>query len=104
MIIGWLQSQLSSGNHFQKTSVTDRQTDRVQTYSPLRFHRWGTNKSMHNWQSTEPNKSFFWYVVKSQDSKIIKVKVYLKIQLNDMVADLCHFVFSLFRGDITKAP
>ena len=43
MIIGWLQSQLSSGNHFQKTSVTDRQTDRVQTYSPLRFHRWGTN-------------------------------------------------------------
>ena len=21
-----------------------------------------------------------------------------------MVADLCHFVFSLFRGDITKAP
>ena len=23
---------------------TDRQTDRVQTYSPLRFHRWGTNK------------------------------------------------------------
>ena len=93
MIIGWLQSQLSSGNHFQITmrhdldlwpfdpkinrahpwlmgskcmkfhdhrwiteSVmvrklvwqTDRQTygqtDRVQTYSPLRFHRWGTNK------------------------------------------------------------
>ena len=47
MIIGGLQSQLSSGNHFQ-TSVTDRQTDwrtdRVQTYSPLRFHRWGTNK------------------------------------------------------------
>ena len=92
MIIGWLQSQLSSGNHFQITmrhdldlwpfdpkinrahpwlmgskcmkfhdhrwiteSVivrklvwrTDRQTDwrtdRVQTYSPLRFHRWGTN-------------------------------------------------------------
>ena len=27
MIIGWLQSQLSSGNHFQKTSVTDRQTE-----------------------------------------------------------------------------
>ena len=27
MIIGGLQSQLSSGNHFQ-TSVTDRQTDR----------------------------------------------------------------------------
>ena len=23
---------------------TDWQTDRVQTYSPLRFHRWGTNK------------------------------------------------------------
>ena len=101
MIIGWLQSQLSSGNHFQitmrhdldlwpfdpkinrahpwlmgskcmkfhdhrvdyrvsyrpETSVTDRQTDgqtdwrtdwrtdRVQTYSPLRFHRWGTNKT-----------------------------------------------------------
>ena len=93
MIIGWLQSQLSSGNHFQITmrhdldlwpfdpkinrahpwlmgskcmkfhdhrwitesvivrkpfSVTDRrtdrQTDRVQTYSPLRFHRWGTKK------------------------------------------------------------
>ena len=97
MIIGWLQSQLSSGNHFQITmhhdldlwpfdpkinrahpwlmgskcmkfhnhrwiteSVivrklvwrtdrqtdwrTDRLTDRVQTYSPLRFHRWGTNK------------------------------------------------------------
>ena len=48
MIIGGLQSQLSSGNHFQ-TSVTDRQTDwrtdRVQTYSPLRFHRWGTNKT-----------------------------------------------------------
>ena len=46
MIIGGLQSQLSSGNHFQ-TSVMDRQTDwrtdRVQTYSPLRFHRWGTN-------------------------------------------------------------
>ena len=21
-----------------------------------------------------------------------------------MVADLCHFVFSLYRGDITKAP
>ena len=91
MIIGWLQSQLSSGNHFQITmrhdldlwpfdpkinrahpwlmgskcmkfhdhrwiteSVivrklvwrtdgrTDGQTDRVQTYSPLRFHRWGT--------------------------------------------------------------
>ena len=94
MIIGWLQSQLSSGNHFQITmrhdldlwpfdpkinrahpwlmgskcmkfhdhmwiteSVivrklvwrTDRQTDwrtdRVQTYSPLRFHRWGTNEA-----------------------------------------------------------
>ena len=97
MIIGWLQSQLSSGNHFQITMrhdldlwpfdpkinrahpwlmgskcmkfhdhrwitesvivrklvwrtdrLTDRQTDwrtdRVQTYSPLRFHRWGTNK------------------------------------------------------------
>ena len=97
MIIGWLQSQLSSGNHFQITmrhdldlwpfdpkinrahpwlmgskcmkfhdhrwiteSVivrklvwrtdrltdrqTDGQTDRVQTYSPLRFHRWGTKK------------------------------------------------------------
>ena len=97
MIIGGLQSQLSSGNHFQITmrhdldlwpfdpkinrahpwlmgskcmkfhdhrwiteSVivrklvwrTDRQTDgqtdwrtdRVQTYSPLRFHQWGTNK------------------------------------------------------------
>ena len=89
MIIGWLQSQLSSGNHFQITmrhdldlwpfdpkinrahpwlmgskcmkfhdhrwiteSVivrklvwrTDRLTDRVQTYSPLRFHRWGTKK------------------------------------------------------------
>ena len=92
MIIGWLQSQLSSGNHFQITMrhdldlwpfdpkinrahpwlmgskcmkfhdhrwitesvivrklvwrtdrLTDRLTDRVQTYSPLRFHRWGTN-------------------------------------------------------------
>ena len=27
MIIGGLQSQLSSGNHFQKNSVTDRRTD-----------------------------------------------------------------------------
>ena len=101
MIIGWLQSQLSSGNHFQITmrhdldlwpfdpkinrahpwlmgskcmkfhdhrwiteSVivrklvwrTDRQTDwrtdwwtdRVQTYSPLRFHRWGTNNHVYS--------------------------------------------------------
>ena len=52
MIIGGLQSQLSSGNHFQ-TSVTDRQTDRVQTYSPLRFHRWGTNKIMHAIKTTQ---------------------------------------------------
>ena len=103
MIIGWLQSQLSSGNHFQITMrhdldlspfdpkinrahpwlmgskcmkfhdhrwitesvivrklvwrtdrLTDRQTDwrtdRVQTYSPLRFHRWGTkNKRRTTW-------------------------------------------------------
>ena len=35
MIIGWLQSQLSSGNHFQKTSVTDRQTDRQTECKPI---------------------------------------------------------------------
>ena len=29
---------------------------------------------------------------------------YLKAFLFIMVADLCHFVFSLFRSDITKAP
>ena len=41
-----------------KTSVTDGQTDRrtdrqtdgVQTYSPSRFHRWGTNKELYNLQ------------------------------------------------------
>ena len=28
----------------QTDGLTDGQTDRVQTYSPLRFHRWGTKE------------------------------------------------------------
>ena len=32
--------------------------------------------------------------------EIFHTSLHVKI----MVADLCHFVFSLFRGDITKAP
>ena len=32
----------------QTDGQTDGQTDRVQTYSPLRFHRWGTKKNPHN--------------------------------------------------------
>ena len=46
-----------------ETSVTDRQTDwrtdRVQTYSPLRFHLWGTNKCSLT-VSTFTGVSLFW--------------------------------------------
>ena len=49
----WKHSQEKSGKLVWQTDrmtdrLTDGQTDRVQTYSPLRFHRWGTNKA--EWQ------------------------------------------------------
>ena len=39
-----------------------------------------------------------------QLDKICKTFIKNKMCAMTMVADLCHFVFSLFRGDITKAP
>ena len=42
-------SQEKSGKLVWKTDrMTEWQTDRVQTYSPLRFHRWGTNKHVYS--------------------------------------------------------
>ena len=84
MIIGGLQSQLSSGNHFQ-TSVTDRQTDwrtdwrtdRVQTYSPLRFHRWGTKNHFHTLAGLKTwwrhNPLLFWVFLCDKVSKRLPI-------------------------------
>ena len=132
MIIGWLQSQLSSGNHFQTSIIhdldlwpfdpkinrahpwlmvskcmkfhdhwlitesvivrklvwrtdrltdrlTDRQTDRVQTYSPLRFHRWGTNK--------EGKMKDYWlleWIISINMGDIIKYQYKKKIMLTNV--------------------
>ena len=138
MIIGWLQSQLSSGNHFQITMrhdldlwpfdpkinrahpwlmgskcmkfhdhrwitesvivrklvwrtdrLTDRQTDwrtdwrtdRVQTYSPLRFHRWGTNKMRWN------NACMKYFQL--HNSKFLKTRYDLRIPEPEITRFLC---------------
>ena len=132
MIIGWLQSQLSSGNHFQITmrhdldlwpfdlkinrahpwlmvskcmkfhdhrwiteSVivrklvwrtdrqTDRLTDRVQTYSPLRFHRWGTNNIQgNNWCGN-------WGLYASHISRL-----YVFSFIVDLCIDVCNVTYN----------
>ena len=45
----------------QTDRQTDRLTDRVQTYSPLRFHRWGTN-DRPEWQHSKERMCHMWNI------------------------------------------